>query len=115
MTSMSLCFSERSFKKCPYRGSAFQGGILRLITAALIALAHGRTLWQVRKTWVRSAQAGDNFGNAPVAIKMIGIGGLCPKQIRAVSARLCHLLRAKSKAGWIVLDRERSSPKEQPS
>src|SRR4029077_3572049 len=40
--SISLCLSDRSLRKCPYFGSANQGGIFLRITAALIALAHGR-------------------------------------------------------------------------
>src|SRR5712692_8894562 len=40
--SISLCFSDRSLVKWPYFGSANQGGIFLRVTAALIALAHGR-------------------------------------------------------------------------
>src|SRR6185295_20337368 len=39
---MSDWLKLRSLAKCPYFGSANHGGILRLRTAALIALAHGR-------------------------------------------------------------------------
>src|SRR5262249_15547493 len=44
MMPISLCCSEGSFEKWPTRGSADHGGILRLSTAAFIALAHGRVL-----------------------------------------------------------------------
>src|SRR5262249_55579847 len=40
--SISLCLSERSLSKCPYFGSANQGGIFFSVTAVLIALAQGR-------------------------------------------------------------------------
>ena len=40
--SISLCFKERSLVKCPYFGSANQGGICRSDTAVLMAFAHGR-------------------------------------------------------------------------
>ena len=41
-TSASL--RRRSLAKCPYWGSANQGGILRVTTAVLMASAHGRVL-----------------------------------------------------------------------
>ena len=44
IVSMSLCFKEGSFEKCPYCGSANQGGIFRVTTAAFMALAQGRAL-----------------------------------------------------------------------
>src|SRR2546430_2555746 len=44
MVSIALCVRERSFKKCPTRGSANHGGIFLLATAAFIAFAQGRAL-----------------------------------------------------------------------
>src|SRR5215813_9034177 len=44
IVSISAGFSERSFVKWPYCGSANHGGILRSSTAAFIAFAHGRAL-----------------------------------------------------------------------
>src|SRR5581483_6260804 len=49
MVSISLGFSEWSFKKCPTCGSANHGGIFRRATAAFIALAQGRTSLYVKK------------------------------------------------------------------
>jgi hypothetical protein len=45
----SASASRRSFLKCPYCGSANQGGIFPVRTAALIALAHGRVSSYVMK------------------------------------------------------------------
>src|SRR5580698_7400223 len=42
--AISSCVRHGSFAKCPKRGSAGHGGILRDRTAALIALAHGRVV-----------------------------------------------------------------------
>src|SRR2546427_3527149 len=41
IVSISACFKDRSLLKCPYFGSANQGGIFLSATAALIAFAHG--------------------------------------------------------------------------
>src|SRR5580658_4418356 len=41
---ISLCVSVGSFRNRPYRGSAVQGGIFLVSTAALIAFAQGRVL-----------------------------------------------------------------------
>ncbi|PYR24518.1 MAG: hypothetical protein DMF92_22525 [Acidobacteria bacterium] len=42
IVSMSACFSDRSFAKLPYCGSANQGGICRDATLTFMLLAHGR-------------------------------------------------------------------------
>ena len=41
MVSISVCVRDRSLLKCPWRGSANQGGIALETTAALMAFAHG--------------------------------------------------------------------------
>src|SRR5271165_4365326 len=46
--SISSCVKDGSLAKWPYFGSSPQGGIFRLITAARIALAHGRVDSKVR-------------------------------------------------------------------
>src|SRR5262252_8722726 len=42
IVSMSACFRDLSFVKCPKSGLANQGGIFLELTAFLIAFAHGR-------------------------------------------------------------------------
>src|SRR5262252_4334266 len=49
MISSSFDLSEGSLEKWPTPGSADQGGIFRLRTAAFIAFAQGRVLGYVRK------------------------------------------------------------------
>ena len=45
--AISPALSERSFEKCPYFGSANQGGIFLVSTSARIDLAHGRASLKV--------------------------------------------------------------------
>src|SRR6266516_5416670 len=45
MVSISLCVRLKLSTKCPYCGSRQPGGIFLSITAAFIALAHGRVVW----------------------------------------------------------------------
>src|SRR5579862_4691786 len=44
IVSIWLSVNDGSFAKCPYRGSAPHGGILRVKTAAFMALAQGRVV-----------------------------------------------------------------------
>src|SRR6267378_1824033 len=39
---ISLAVNARSFAKCPYAGSAYQGGIIFCCTTSLMLEAHGR-------------------------------------------------------------------------
>src|SRR5688572_24167088 len=48
MVSISLCERVKLSTNFPYCGSSPPGGITPVITAAFIALAHGRVAWYVR-------------------------------------------------------------------